>query len=174
MEACAPLVDLPEVGVKYEVELPDGARQIGVRRADEGGWWVSVDGGAERLVQGTKVGTAEWLLTQEGVTRKHAVYLDGEHVYAQHQGHAVRGTVIDPRGAALAAGSASTAGEVSTPMPGVVVRVLVAEGDSVTEGQVLLVVEAMKMENEYTAAIDGTVATVHVAAGETVEANTCW
>ena len=158
--------------MNYEVDLPDGTRRIDVRPAGGGGWWVRVDDGPQRHVTGTKVGAAEWLLSENGVTRQHAVFLDGEHVHAQVRGFAVRGTVVDPRSAALTAGSAGKAGEVSTPMPGVVVRVLVEEGAAVTEGQVLLVVEAMKMENEYTAAIDGTVAKVHVAPGQTVEANT--
>ncbi len=53
-------------------------------------------------------------------------------------------------------------------MPGKVVAVLVAEGDAVELGQGIVVVEAMKMENELRAAADGVVKTVHVAAGEAV------
>jgi len=54
-------------------------------------------------------------------------------------------------------------------MPGRIVRVLVTEGETVTKGTGLVVVEAMKMENELAAPRDGTVARVHVGAGETVE-----
>jgi len=61
-------------------------------------------------------------------------------------------------------------GHVATPMPGVVVRVAVAEGDAVEKGQVLCVVEAMKMENEYRADIAGTVDKVHIAAGQALDA----
>jgi biotin carboxyl carrier protein len=60
-------------------------------------------------------------------------------------------------------------GNVKTPMPGRVVRVLVKEGDVVKPGQAVVVVEAMKMENELAAGIAGTVSKVHVAAGSTVE-----
>ena len=56
-------------------------------------------------------------------------------------------------------------------MPGVVVRILVSEGDTVSVGQVLLVVEAMKMENEYKSAIEGTVGTIHVQSGQALEAD---
>jgi biotin carboxyl carrier protein len=56
-------------------------------------------------------------------------------------------------------------------MPGRVVKVLVSKGDEVAVGQSLLVVEAMKMENEIRAKVAGTVADVHVAAGATVEGN---
>ena len=60
------------------------------------------------------------------------------------------------------------AGTLTAPMPGTVTVVNVGEGDSVTAGQTLLVVEAMKMEHPITAPIDGVVAQVHVAAGQSV------
>jgi glutaconyl-CoA/methylmalonyl-CoA decarboxylase subunit gamma len=58
---------------------------------------------------------------------------------------------------------------VLSPMPGRVVKVLVAEGDQVEAGAPLIVVEAMKMENELVSARSGTVRKVHVARGQTVE-----
>jgi biotin carboxyl carrier protein len=60
---------------------------------------------------------------------------------------------------------------VRSPMPGRVVKVLVAKGDAIETGQGLVVLEAMKMENEIRARGAGTVAEVHVLAGTTVEAN---
>ena len=54
-------------------------------------------------------------------------------------------------------------------MPGKVVRVLVTEGDAVVANQGVVVVEAMKMENELRAAKDGRVAVVKVEAGDSVE-----
>ena len=69
---------------------------------------------------------------------------------------------------------AARAGEgvqtVATPMPGKVVRVLVTAGDEVTAGQGLLVVEAMKMQNEMKAARAGRVLHVAVKEGDTVAA----
>ena len=55
-------------------------------------------------------------------------------------------------------------------MPGVVVSLLVAEGDVVEEGQALLVLEAMKMQNEIAAPTAGEVRLIHVAEGEAVSA----
>jgi len=55
------------------------------------------------------------------------------------------------------------------PMPGRIVKVLVAKGDVVVAGQPLLVMEAMKMENELKAKGDATIAEVHVVAGAAVE-----
>ena len=57
---------------------------------------------------------------------------------------------------------------VKTPMQGTIVKVLVAEGDTVKAGQTLVVLEAMKMENHVTAHQDGTVAGLQVAEGQTV------
>lgn len=58
---------------------------------------------------------------------------------------------------------------VKAPMPGLVKSVTVAEGDEVTKGQHLVVLEAMKMENDITAPSAGRVGKVHVTAGSTVE-----
>jgi pyruvate carboxylase subunit B len=62
----------------------------------------------------------------------------------------------------------SQPGDVTTPMPGRVVKILVAQGDSVKVGDSLLVVEAMKMENRVQAPIAGTVATIYVKEGDEV------
>ena len=60
-------------------------------------------------------------------------------------------------------------GRVTSPMPGRAVRVLVAVGDKVTAGQAVVVVEAMKMENELRAPKDGTVTQVLVQEGAAIE-----
>jgi len=59
---------------------------------------------------------------------------------------------------------------IPSPMPGNILSVNVREGDSVTKGQVLLILEAMKMENEIMAAGDGKVISVNVTKGATVSA----
>jgi len=61
------------------------------------------------------------------------------------------------------------AGLVKAPMPGRIIRVLVAAGQSVKAGQGVVVVEAMKMENELQAPRDGVVSEIHVAEGQAVE-----
>lgn len=59
--------------------------------------------------------------------------------------------------------------KVEAPMPGSIVDLAVSPGDTVKEGEVLLILEAMKMENEITAPQSGTVYEVHVKAGDTVD-----
>jgi biotin carboxyl carrier protein len=75
-----------------------------------------------------------------------------------------------PAPAAPAAPAVTAAGEpVNSPMPGTILRVEVAQGAAVKEGQLLVVLEAMKMENEILAPKDGTVAQVVVQKGSHVE-----
>jgi biotin carboxyl carrier protein len=79
--------------------------------------------------------------------------------------------LVDPRRALLsaAAGAGAGGGLLSSPMPGKIVKLLVKPGDQVEEGQTLLVMEAMKMQNELKTNTTGTVKTVHVQEGATVE-----
>lgn len=65
---------------------------------------------------------------------------------------------------------AAGGGTIVAPMPGTVLRVAVGAGDAVTKGQTLLVLEAMKMENEILAPTDGVVQEINVAQGVSVNA----
>lgn len=83
-------------------------------------------------------------------------------------------TVVDERTRhirSLTGGGAARSGPptLKAPMPGLVLRVLVTPGQAITPGQGLVVLEAMKMENELRATAPGTVKTVLVAAGEAVD-----
>ena len=73
--------------------------------------------------------------------------------------------------AAPKAAPAGAAGAVAVtaPMPGKILGVKASAGQAVKRGQVLLILEAMKMENEIVAPQDGTVATINVAVGDSVE-----
>ena len=59
-------------------------------------------------------------------------------------------------------------GSVVAPMPGTILKVLKATGDSVKAGEVVLILEAMKMENEITAPVDGTIESLSLTEGSTV------
>ncbi len=80
--------------------------------------------------------------------------------------------VIDPRQLATGTGRASGLGDgaVRAKMPGRVVKVLVGDGDEVAAGQGLLILEAMKMQNEIRAPRAGRVSSLAVKPGDTVEA----
>ena len=72
------------------------------------------------------------------------------------------------RSASSGGGSAAGSGQVAVPMQGTIVKVLVEVGQSVTTGQGVVVLEAMKMENQINADKDGTIAEIKVSPGDTV------
>ncbi len=74
-----------------------------------------------------------------------------------------------PAPAAPAASGSAGSVVVSSPMPGKILSVKSSVGAAVKKGDVILVLEAMKMENEVVAPSDGTVASINVAAGDSVE-----
>ena len=78
--------------------------------------------------------------------------------------------VMDPRKKALRMAEGAGERTLKTQMPGRVVRILVAEGESVEEGQPVIVVEAMKMENELKSPVSGSVQRLCVEEGDQVQA----
>lgn len=127
-----------------------------------------LDDGPERRVSADEV--------QRGV---YSVLMDGRSYDARVDGSAVTVCgrrfeieVRDPRrwNRRRAGGPHAGVQHVTAPMPGKVVRVLVAAGDHVDAGQGIAVVEAMKMQNEMKAAREGTVVSIHAKAGDAVTA----
>ena len=164
----------------YEVAVGDKVRTVAVVRK---GAVLHVDlDGRTHVVDARRINDAvvSLLLQRDGAAARSVdaafaaqpaagdfdVHLDGRTVAVQ----------IRPAGAfgrQKKAGTASTASgpqRVMSPMPGKVVRVLVKPGDAVTARQGLVVVEAMKMENELRAARDGRVRDVAVTEGQSVDA----
>ena len=68
-------------------------------------------------------------------------------------------------------GKSKKSGKVSANIPGKVVTVEVKIGDVVSEGQVVMILEAMKMQNEIQAPVSGTVSEIHCEEGQSIEAN---
>ena len=79
-----------------------------------------------------------------------------------------------PAAAPAPAPAAAPAGgeQVTSPMPGTILSINVAAGDTVKRGQVLMVLEAMKMENEIMCPCDGKIASVNTSKGASVESGT--
>lgn len=109
------------------------------------------------------------LVLEEGSHRWTArVRFDGDRTYVHAAGFSV-GLARKPRFPDKSL--AIPAGGCVAPMPGKVIELRVAEGDVVMAGQVLLIMEAMKMEHSVTAPRDGTVSELMVAAGDQVDAD---
>ncbi|MDE7309351.1 MAG: biotin/lipoyl-binding protein [Lachnospiraceae bacterium] len=79
--------------------------------------------------------------------------------------------VAVPKAAPAASGSQGAV-KINAPMPGKVLSVKASTGAAVTKGQVIMILEAMKMENEIVAPQDGTIASIDVSEGASVEAGT--
>lgn len=73
-----------------------------------------------------------------------------------------------PQAAPSTAASSAGASSITSPMPGTIVKVNVKPGDSIKKGDVLIVLEAMKMENDITAPADCTISSVNVNQGASV------
>ena len=76
---------------------------------------------------------------------------------------------VAPKAAPAPAAAPAGGEKICAPMPGNILAVNVAAGDAVKKGQVLMILEAMKMENEIMAPCDGTVTSVSVTKGAAVE-----
>jgi biotin carboxyl carrier protein len=103
-------------------------------------------------------------LATEGTPPDLGFVASGHRSYVRVQSERMRSAEQGKSGAVSASDRV-----VKSPMPGRVVKVLVAEGDAVAAGQGLVVLEAMKMENEVRARAAGTVSQIHVKPGATVE-----
>lgn len=93
-----------------------------------------------------------------------------EEVGAGQAPQAAAAAPLAPKAAPKAAPAKAGSVTVSAPMPGKILNVKLQSGAAVKKGDVILVLEAMKMENEIVAPQDGTIASINVAVGDSVEA----
>jgi 3-methylcrotonyl-CoA carboxylase alpha subunit len=102
----------------------------------------------------------------DGVRLRARVFVDGTHVHVWMRGEHYDFTLDDPR--AIEFSASVSRGGLSTPLPGVVANLAVTIGQAVAAGDVLMVIEAMKMEHTITAPYAGTVQAIHFARGDRV------
>jgi biotin carboxyl carrier protein len=148
------VVDGPGPDGRFEVTIDGVARQVDAVKVRPGTWSLVIDGGAALVVDldprrgklHASVGASDVTMIVEDAREKRLR-------------QATRG-----RG-----GAAVTGEKVHAPIAGKVVKVLAAVGDVVAPGQAVIVLEAMKMENELASERGGTVSAVHKAAGQTVD-----
>jgi len=168
---------------RFAVKIGTKERIVELGLGDDGRTRVVVDG-VERSLELSRVETGAWLV-RDGVAQTFA-YVDG-NVDNGKVGVSIKRPGADPivvatevaeaRSAAVAAlaqqaqraGGAGPA-TVKSPMPGRVVKILVRAGERVPVGHAVVVVEAMKMENELRASRAGTVREIRCAEGTAVEA----
>jgi acetyl/propionyl-CoA carboxylase alpha subunit len=114
-------------------------------------------------------------LIVDGVSHRISASRIGPESWDLHlSGRRIRAEAVDERTRAIREMTGAGSGPVGprpivAPMPGMVVRIEVSEGDTIRAGQGVVIVEAMKMENELTAEADAVVTKVMVAEGQAVE-----
>jgi len=167
--------------LRYEVEIDGRLRQVSIQRAH--GRFVATVDGRERAVDAARVDAHTWslLIEQAGgrsvsshevsiipgpVSNRFAVQVGSSPLTVSLNGRR-RWDRKDEGGQ-----PGSGPQRIVAPMSGKVVRVLVQPGEAVRARQPLVVIEAMKMENELSATHDGTVADIKVRDGQSVDAGT--
>ena len=147
----------------YTVEIEENGKSV---------YRVSVDGN-EFLVDGKKTGRTNFSLIVDNRSFEIEVDNTDDEYRVLVDGRNYRIHLVDERrvrvGAAQSGLQLQGRQMVSVPMPGKIIAVLVAIGDAVEMGQGLVIVEAMKMENEVRSPISGEVKEIKVKPGDTVE-----
>lgn len=157
----------PIITMKLQVEINGESRQVDLNR-DGRSVTATVDG-REYVLEASEPEPGVFLLKHDG--KVYEAYVNAGTVSLS--GRTFETKVIDPkrlRGSSSAAGSEAGHAEIRTAMPGKVVRILKAAGDAVAKGEGVIVVEAMKMQNELKSPKDGTVGEFKVGEGATVGA----
>ena len=149
--------------------------RVNVKEAGTSIYDVSVDG-REYKVDAHKMEPTIYSLLVNGLSFEVDVGVNGSVYSVFVQGESYEIDLADEKRRRVTLGDlqGSAVGRqvIAAPMPGKVVKILVKQGDKVKRGQGVIVVEAMKMENELKSPKDGTVGQIHVMEGQTVEAST--
>jgi biotin carboxyl carrier protein len=156
-----------------EIEVNGAVRAVQI--AKNGTRLIVVLDGTQHIVDAAEVEPGRWSLLVDERHASHEVWLrpghPGEWIVSV-DGATLPARLLDPRRPGRSTGAASHAGpaRVVAPMPGKIVKVLVTPGMPVAARQGLIVVEAMKMENELRAPRAGTVREVIALEGASVDA----
>ena len=146
---------------------------VEIEEIDKSLYRILVDG-SELLVDGRKTGRSNYSLIVENRSHEVDVDISEDEYRVLVDGRSYHIHLVDERRVRLGGLQSGVQlqgrQEVSVPMPGKVVEVLVGEGEKVEKGQGLAIVEAMKLENEVRSPITGEVKEVKVKAGDSVEA----
>jgi biotin carboxyl carrier protein len=156
----------------FIAKLGDQSYTLEIEEIEKSLYRVSVDGN-EFLVDGKKTGRTNYSL----IVDNRSFEIEVDHAEDEYRvlvdGRNYHVNLVDERRVRIGGGQSEIQlqgrQKVSVPMPGKVIAVLVSEGDSIEKGQGLVIVEAMKMENEVRSPIAGEVKEIKVKAGDAVE-----
>jgi biotin carboxyl carrier protein len=159
-----------QAGLALKIMAQAGAQVHEVVIDRHNGTFVVEVDGVRREVDVRKLESDFYSLVTDGRSYEVSVEARGDAYHVRHGAAELVVRLSDPaRGARAGFAVAAGPERVVSVMPGKVVRVLVDEGDHVEPGQGIVVVEAMKMENEIAASKSGCVTSIAVRPGDTVE-----
>jgi biotin carboxyl carrier protein len=185
-----------DVAMRYEVDIDGRVRHVVVHRretratpetratretratgattpGESASFTVAIDG-RESIVDAARIDPETWSLIVDGASREVTVTprgVAGESIVGLGPVSVAVFFNGRRRGIAEEGAQAGSGPErIVAPMPGKIVRVLVASGEPVRARQPVVVIEAMKMENELRAGRDGTVVEIHAVEGQSVDA----
>ena len=148
------------------IDLGHGVQEVDIVRDRDGGYVAAVDG-SELRFEIDELGADTVRFRTDGLMQSATFLRDGDRLYVLHRGATTAArdlTLAAPASAAAGGGD----GKVRAAMNGRVVALLVRPGETVTAGQPVMTLEAMKMEHVHTAGVAGTVSAIDVAEGEQV------
>jgi biotin carboxyl carrier protein len=156
----------------YKATLGDQTYTISVHELDEHQYKIVIDD-EEHIIDGRQLTDHMYsLLVEHQSFTVDVAEKDDDYIVA-YEGKSFQVGVLDERKARRGGAGASLGGadekEVCSMMPGKVVELLAQVGDAVEKDQGVIIIEAMKMENEIRVPVAGTVKAIHVEAGQTVE-----
>ena len=150
-----------------------------VTRINERRFEIEVDNDGRVLIDGEvrdvdflNLGGSLFSLITENKSFEAVIDDDEGRIDVMMRGRLFEAQVLDERAMLLMqrrGGAASGSGEVGAPMPGLIVDVTAALGQAVAQGQTLIILESMKMQNELKSPIDGVVRAIHAEAGQAVD-----
>lgn len=154
--------------MRYKIESDDGSKIFDIEKREKGYWIRATSEKGE---------VKEHCLEARQLEKVLNILLDGksfdvgmvdhkDYLEVEVGGERHLINVYDPRKESLKSIEADGGGLIQTQMPGRVIEVCVQEGDVVSKGQIMVIVEAMKMENPLKATRDGVVSAVYVENGD--------
>ncbi|HYT06260.1 MAG TPA: biotin/lipoyl-containing protein [Rugosimonospora sp.] len=157
--------------MKLEVRIGTLARQVEIQRTGPNQFIVGGEDSAQ--IDATKVAPNTYSILVNGRAFEATVIPAAEGVLVRCGGREFHATIFDPRawrGGRGALFGAEGKQQVIAPMPGKVIRILVSPGEAVEADQGLVVVEAMKMQNEIRSPKAGTIERIFIREGQAVAA----
>ena len=155
--------------MEFEYLIDGTLRKIALERQGTG--WTIREGGAAGELEIRQISDHELVLLAGGRIHRAHVARDGDRLFVRIDGrevHLAEPGEGDGRAAGGEAGAGGDGRRIIAPMPGKVIKVCVSAGDSVRKNQTLVIVEAMKMENEIKSPGEAVVTKIFVTPGTLV------